>query len=202
MISKHKYDCDSIQYNEVQNGQVMHRSSSVEKCTDDQSNEEGCILSEFDNVDANLVFELQRNRDLYIKNVDIGRQVSIVLTNGDIPEESLSKEHKFCLDLFRAQQPTTEVASAELRPWQTKLLDVIEQVQMNDRMIIWVMGRKGNEGKSWFQSYIQSLHGAHRVARFDITNKTSDLLHIMSRCPLATTDMFLFNHQRCVSSEE
>ena len=57
---------------------------------------------------------------------------------------------------------------------------------MNDRMIIWVMGRKGNESKSWFQSYIQSLHGAHRVARFDITNKTSDLLHIMSRCSLAT----------------
>ena len=69
-------------------------------------------------------------------------------------------------------------------------------------MIIWLMGRKSNEGKSWFQSYIQSLHGAHRVARFDITNKTSDLLHIMSRCSLATTDMFLFNHQRCVSSED
>ena len=202
MISKHKDDCNSIQYNEGHNGQEMRRSSSLEKCADDQPNEEGCILSEFDNVDAKLVFELQRNRDLYIKNVDIGRQVSIVLTNGDIPEESLSKEHKLCLDLFRAQQPTTEVASAELRPWQTKLLDAIEQVQMNDRMIIWVMGRKGNEGKSWFQSYIQSLHGAHRVARFDITNKTSDLLHIMSRCPLATTDMFLFNHQRCISSDD
>ena len=73
---------------------------------------------------------------------------------------------------------------------------------MNDCMIIWVMGRKGNEGKSWFQSYMQSLYGAHRVARFDVTNKTSDLLHIMSRCALATTDVFLFNHQRCVSSED
>ena len=61
------------------------------------------------------------------------------------------------------------MAKAELRQWQTLLLDVIEQEQMNDRMIIWVMGRKGNEGKSWFQSYIQRLHGAHRVARFDIT---------------------------------
>ena len=162
MISKHKDDSKGSQYNEVQNGQVMRRSSSLEKCTDDQPDEEGCILSEFDNVDAKLVFELQRNRDLYIKNVDTGRQVSIVLTNGDIPEESLSKEHKFCLDLFRAQQPTTEVASAELRPWQTQLLDVIEKDQMNDRMILWVMGRKGNEGNSWFQSYIQSLHGSHR----------------------------------------
>ena len=33
-------------------------------------------------------------------------------------------------------------------------------------------GRKGNKGKSWLQSYIQSLYGIHRVARFDITNET------------------------------
>ena len=57
-ISKHKDDCNSIQYNEGQNEQVMRRSSSLEKCADDQPNEEGCILSEFNNVDAKLVFEL------------------------------------------------------------------------------------------------------------------------------------------------
>ena len=73
---------------------------------------------------------------------------------------------------------------------------------MNDRKIIWVKGEKGNEGKSWFQSYVQSLHGAHRVARFDITNKTADLLHIMRQSALATTDIFLFNQQRCISSED
>ena len=73
---------------------------------------------------------------------------------------------------------------------------------MNDRKIIWVRGQKGNEGKSWFQSYLQSLYGAHRVARFDITNKTSDLLQIMSRSELTTTNVFLFNQQHCVPSEE
>ena len=50
-------------------------------------------------------------------------------------------------------------------------LDVIEHEQMNDRMIIWVIGREGNEKNSWFQSYIQSLHGALRVVRFNITKK-------------------------------
>ena len=80
--------------------------------------------------------------------------------------------------------------------------DIIKVDEMEDRKIIWVIGKQGNEGKSWFQSYIQSLYGSHRVARFDITNKTADLLHIMSRCALATTDIFLFNHQRCVPSEE
>ena len=61
------------------------------------------------------------------------------------------------------------MAKAELCPWQTKLFDFIEQDQIKDRMTIWVMRRKGNEGKSWFQSYIQSFHGAHRVARFYIS---------------------------------
>ena len=172
---------------------------------EDLSNEqESSNGDEFDPSDCTreLMFDLQRDRDIYVKNVDIGRQVATILNNGDIPEKSLSIQNKFCLDLFRAQQPTTEVDNAELRPWQSELLDFIKTDQMNDRMIIWIMGRKGNEGKSWFQSFIQSSYGAHRVARFDVTNKTSDLLHIMSRCALATTDMFLFNHQRCVSSEE
>ena len=95
-----------------------------------------------------------------------------------------------------------EVANAELRLWQEQLLDIISEDQMNDRKIMWVKGKDGNVGKSWFQSYVQSLHGAHRVARFDITNKTADLLHIMGRCALATTDIFLFNQQRCISSED
>ena len=37
---------------------------------------------------------------------------------------------------------------------------------------------------------------------FDITNKVAALLHIMSRCAVATTDMFLSNHQRCVPSAD
>ena len=65
-----------------------------------------------------------------------------VLNEGVVFEDSLTKQRKFCLELFRAQQPATNVAKAELRQWQTQLLDVIEQDQMNDHMIIWVMGRK------------------------------------------------------------
>ena len=155
-----------------------------------------------ENMNERLEVELVLGNEMYKKNVEIGKQISMILKSKNIPEKSLSKQNKFCLDLFRAQQPTTDVDTAELRLWQMQLLDVVSVNEMNDRKIIWVVGKEGNEGKSWFQSYLQSLHGEHRVARFDITNKTADLLHIMSRCPLATTDMFVFNHQRCVSSEE
>ena len=153
-------------------------------------------------VDAKLKFEVQRDYEAYKVNVEIGRQISILLSSEGIAEVSLSKQNKFCLELFRSQCPTVDVSTAELRLWQKQLLDLITENKMNDRQIIWIKGKDGNEGKSWFQSYLQSLYGSHRVARFDITNKTSDLLHTMTRCALETTDIFLFNHQRCVSSED
>ena len=145
--------------------------------------------------------ELFENNEAYVKNVAIGEQISTILSEGVIMEKSLSKQHKLCLELYRSQQPTIDVVNIELRLWQEQLLDIIDEGG-SDRKIIWVKGKYGNEGKSWFQSYLQSLHGVHRVARFDITNKSSDLLHIMSRNALGTIDIFLFNHQRCLSSED
>ena len=101
------------------NEEVQLRQSSTEKCANDQEQFSGNVVKSNDcqDVDAKLEFKLQRDRDIYLKNVDIGRQVAIVLRNGDIPEESLSKQNKFCLELFQAQQPTTDVAKAELCQW-------------------------------------------------------------------------------------
>ena len=179
-----------------QNKAHDENNSQAEHCKGEDTG--GLLVS----CGAKLKFELYRDNEVYQKNVDIGEQISILLKSENIREKSLSKQNKFCLDLFRAQRPTTDVENAELRLWQDQLLDIINLDEMEDRKIIWVIGKEGNEGKSWFQSYLQSLYGNHRVARFDITNKTVDLLHIMSRCALATTDIFLFNHQRCVSSED
>ena len=140
-----------------ENEEVEWRKSSTEKCANDQEQFSGNVVNSYDckDLDAKLELELRRDRDVYLKNVDIGRQVAIVLRNGDLPEESLSKHNKFCLKLFRAQQPTTDVAKAELRQWQIQLLEVIEQEQMNDRMIIWVMGER----------VMKESHGSNRTFR-------------------------------------
>ena len=74
-------------------------------------------------VDASLEFELVRNKDAYLKNLSIGEQISLVLNSGKIPEKSLSKQHKFCLDLFRAQQATVNFENAKLRSWQIETQD-------------------------------------------------------------------------------
>ena len=47
--------------------------------------------------------ELFENNEAYVKNVAIGEQISIILSEGVIMEKSLSKQHKLCLELYRSQ---------------------------------------------------------------------------------------------------
>ena len=121
--------------------------------------------------------ELYENNEAYVKNVAIGEEISTILSEGVIMEKSLSKQHKLCLELYRSQQPSVDVENVELRLWQEQLLDIIDEGG-SDRKIIWVKGKDGNEGKSWFQSYLQSLRGVHRVAR--LTLPTSPLIYYTS----------------------
>ena len=80
-----------------------------------------------DFVNASLEYELVRDNETYTKKLEIGRQVSVVLLSGNITEKSLSRHNKFCLELFRACQPTVDVTNAEQRLWQEQLLDIINE---------------------------------------------------------------------------
>ena len=79
---------------------------------------------------ANLRFELQRDHEVYQKNVDIREQMSTLLDSENMQEKLLSKQ-KFCFDFFRAQQATNDVKDRELRFWQEQLLDIIKGNLMN-----------------------------------------------------------------------
>ena len=64
------------------------------------------------------------------------------------------------------------------------------------------LGSRGNEGKSWFQSYLETFYGYSRVVRLDLRNKTSNILYALSKRPLQTTDIFLFNDTRAGNSSD
>ena len=66
-----------------------------------------------------------------------------------------------------------------------------------DRHVIWVIGEEGNEGKTWFQKYIKSTFGARRVVSgINLMTKSGSICHALTKYPLATTDIFLFNIAR------
>ena len=56
----------------------------------------------------------------------------------------------------------------KLYPWQQQAMDLIQKPTL--REVIWVKGARGNEGKSWFQKYMQSLLGRERVVPLDLKN--------------------------------
>ena len=125
MSAKHVDDVNATKSVTAQDLELT--CASAENVESSVKNSAAAASATIDDYDANLRFQLLQNNEAYKNNVNLGRRIAEVLDEGVVFEESLTKQHKFCLQLFRAQQPTTEVANAELRPWQTQLLDVIEQ---------------------------------------------------------------------------
>ena len=114
-------------------------------------------------------------------------------------EDALPKEYKEALLLYRKSQNPLNIMDVELRTWQQQLLDKIKSP--TEREVIWIRGVRGNEGKTWFQKYLQSLFGYSRVAILDLKNKTANVLHAVRKFQLSTVDIFCFNDARSINHE-
>ena len=136
---------------------------------------------------------LDDNKD-YLDRIELGKQIAAIIDKGVVREESLANARKEALDLYRKQMPRIDIQSVQLRPWQAGLMTITQHP--SQREIIWICGFNGNEGKSWFQGYLESFYGYARVARLDLRDKTGNILHTLSKRPLQTTDIFLFNDTR------
>ena len=65
----------------------------------------------------------------------------------------------------------------------------------------WIKGMCGNEGKSWLQSYAQSMYWFARTVHLDFKSKANDIYLALSKRPLTTTDIFMFNDGRSSSED-
>ena len=88
----------------------------------------------------------------------------------------------------------------ELRSWQKEAIKFIEFP--SERQVIWITGRRGNEGKTWFQCYMESSFGFNRVVRVDLRIKHANICNVLKKRALASVDVFLFNDARSVCGEE
>jgi len=135
-----------------------------------------------------------------LEKLRIGEEISNYLIPDEIPEESLSREDKECLILFRRQHARLDTNNAELRPWQKEAFQLLESP--TQRQVIWIYGSQGNVGKSWFQDYVESYFGHYRVFRSDLRIKHRDTCNILKNRGLSTIDIFLFNDSRSTKGEE
>ena len=143
--------------------------------------------------------ELMKADQTYTGQIEHGRAIWKILEQGSVCEDSLSKDNREALKIYRKNAPMRNLSNAELRMWQQQLLDNISAP--SDREVIWVWGQTGNEGKIWFQGYLETLYGYARVVRLDLKMKTANVLHALTKQPLSTKDIFLFNEPRSTSHE-
>ena len=150
--------------------------------------------------EENLRENLLRDNQLHLGKIELGKNISSIMDEGIVREESLTKERKLALDLYRRQEPRFDISVVQLRPWQEEALKLFDYP--SERQVIWITGRQGYEGKSYFQSYVESYFGYHRVARVDLRIKHANVCNVLKKRSLATADIFLFNDSRSVSGEE
>ena len=97
----------------------------------------------------------------YKQKIALGENVYKILGEGEVEEGALAKDMKDALDLYMKQGKDLNYMDVDLKPWQRALMEEVNTP--SDRHVIWVIGEKGNEGKTWFQKYIKSTYGARRV---------------------------------------
>ena len=148
-----------------------------------------------------LEFEILAENKLLDEKIELGEKISKVLTNTNAKEESLSKKNKEAFNLYQSKKFAINPNDDDLKlyPWQQQPIDLMQKLSL--REVIWVKSARGNEGKTWFQKYVQSLLGRERVVQLDLKNSIGNIMQILRKLPLSTLDIFMFNDARSGLSE-
>ena len=162
--------------------------------------EEGLPIAERPLDDETLLRVLLEGNQNFLDKIQFGGRIARLIDEHGINEQSLSNDHQEALVLFRRQKPQFEIEDVELRPWQQDAMKYFESP--TQRQVIWIRGNRGNEGKTWFQKYVQSFFGYHRVCQIDLRIKHANICNVLKKRTLGTIDIFLFNDSRSVSGDE
>lgn len=99
--------------------------------------------------------------------------------------DTAAKFHKFIRERIQARDTQKELdslkeefASASLRPWQERLLDVVHE-NPSPRKIHWIWEEIGNVGKSWMAKYLMAMENAVLLT----PGKKADMAYIFSKNP-------------------
>ena len=131
--------------------------------------------------------------------LELGETVHEIIRNDEVDLDSLRPEYKEALDLYLKKSVESFPENIEFKPWQ---ISVLEEVKIpTKRKIIWVVGKSCGEGKTWLQNYIEYKYGDRRVVSgISLQTKSGNITHALTKHPLATADIFLFNIGKSVDT--
>ena len=191
-LKRHIKMHENVKYEEPskmhENVKYEEPSSPTSLKNDPESNSE--IKKTFLNEEA-IIKTLKMDDAEYKNTLELGRMIVEKAKSLGIAEESLRSEYKKAKELYLKHEKNVDIENVILRSWQDSLLQYLKP---SNREIIWVIGRKGNEGKTWFQEYMESKYGWGKViCGMDIKLKKSTICHVLSKRSLMSTEIFLFD---------
>ena len=138
----------------------------------------------------NLTSEMQE----FNRKTEIGRKIREIMDkNPQFNENALSKENREALDIFNLYGKGRKNGKIEWRGWQEELIKYLKKP--SDREIIWVIGKSGNQGKSFFQEQIREEYGYDKVCSIEISDSPKNIFYILKKS-CSTANIFLFNLPR------
>ncbi len=143
----------------------------------------------------NILDNIKKDQEEFNQKQETGQVVEKLLKINSIDPRSLRSEYSKALEIINVPGEIT----GTLKPWQQKLLG---DITPSDRNIIWVVGRKGAEGKSWFQKYLVQLLGSQRIFQTTIEKRSDGILHALSKRLISLIDIFIFNIPRSFSMDQ
>ena len=159
-------------HEEYGNAGFLYGSVAIIASSTTSLNEKYESVSEFNSVSATPVYKpsssdkevliktLLNDDTEYKEKMELGKTIYEQVKEYNINEESIRKEYKEPLELYMKQKRNIDSDNVVLRSWQESLLNYIKP---SDREIVWVQGERCNEGKTWFQEFIESKFGWSRV---------------------------------------
>ena len=146
--------------------------------------------------------EIIKVSDAYTKKIKRGELLEKILRkNPNTIEEALNRDDKESLKLYQLScEENVDMNSVNLKPWQEKVIRFIDNP--SERKIYWVIGERGNEGKTFIQKYIHKLFGSRRVLKSELNSRKVDIAYALSQESFTCKDIFLFNLLRsdCIAS--
>merc|ERR1712243_408717 len=85
---------------------------------------------------------------------------------------------------------SSQILKTKWRGWQQGLRTYLNKP--SEREIIWVIGAKGNEGKSFFQERVCEEFGHDKVCNMEISDSRKNIFYILKKCS-STANIFMFN---------
>ena len=131
--------------------------------------------------------------DKYNRTIALGEQVYKILGEGEVKQGALPKDMQEALELYEKENNDFDLyKDTALYPWQQECMKHINN--KSDREVYWIVGQKTNEGKSFFQKYVKAMYGTSRVVSgINLKASSKNICHALTKQPLATADIFLFN---------